>query len=210
MKLSQITTKQQASDIIKNDKMFTAVITQNKKFFYNLALKKKKWFEDNIFSVEDLIQESYISFQKALKTFDPSDDSAATLSTYAYKVISNDLSRKAKKHVKSEHGKESIETALFSIGGGNDMRKTEKDERPLMKFNRYMLVENEVIDKMMMEEAISKLSDVDITILRMKADGKKAPEIAKAVKMDRYTYKKYLYKHLPRLIHHLKQQLGEN
>jgi len=215
LKLSKIRTKDQAQEILNDERLYSKTIKENKNFFYKLVSKKNSWSDDNILSVDDLLQESYISFIKALREFNPSDSKHnASLSTFAYTVISNDLSRKYKNHLKKLKKEDSLQNSLFSIGQqeGGGTFTDDKDERKLMKYNheRYNMVDDEIISKMMIEEITKRLSPVDIKIVTMRADGIKASTIAKAVKMDRYTYKKYVYKYLPRIIHSLKAQVGES
>ena len=89
MKFSEIN-KQTATEALSNNRMFSNLIKDNDMFFEKIIdySRSHKHFPDHL-EKEDIKQELYISFLKALKKF--RTESKCKFSTFAWTVLNNDL-----------------------------------------------------------------------------------------------------------------------
>ena len=89
MKFSEIT-KQIADEALSNDRTFSSLIKDNDMFFEKIInfSKTQKHFPDHL-EKDDIKQELYISFFKALKKF--KSENNCKFSTFAWTVLKNDL-----------------------------------------------------------------------------------------------------------------------
>ncbi len=184
MKISAID-KQTAEKALSNDRVFSSIIKTNDLFFEKIInfSRTRNHYPDHL-EKEDLKQELYISFVKALRKF--KGDRNCSFSTFAWTVLQNDL--KALKHREFKikinetkaidfFPKETLKTEIQLLDIASSLNK-----------NKYDL-EKEIVGRITFEEALSKITSINRKIMEFKISGLKMKQIAEKLKMNLNTLK---------------------
>lgn len=196
--------------IAKNDRMFAQFLRLNENFVHNVVSKvtaqtlaQLKKTDTNL-DYDTLQQVGRLSLHHAMMRY--TSDKSATLSTFAFKVISNDVKRHVNKQLKLRFNEESLES--FSRGENGDS-SSEYDERhfqPLVP--RYGQFEDMILDRIIFEEHFSKFSEEQQQVYRLMALGKTSQEIRKEVGLKRRALRKMCERELPVKIHAMKKAMA--
>jgi len=196
--------------IASNDRMFAQFLRLNEHFVYNIVskvtaatLNQLKKTDANL-DYDTLQQVGRLSLHHAMLRF--TNDKAATLSTFAFKAISNDVKRHVNKQLKLKFNEESLES--FSRGENHDS-SSEYDERhfqPLVP--KYGQFEDEILDRIVFEEHFTKFTDEQQQVYKMLAEGKSTKEIRAELGMKRRALRKMCERELPIKIDAMKKAMA--
>lgn len=184
-------TRERIDEIKSDPRQFNMFIIQNKGFLNSLVLLFMK--KDNP-HYEDMFQEACIGLFKALDKFDPNKKKTASLSTFAYGVIKNDLIQQIKKLNKTRAFESSIESWRRQNSGSPADPMFEYSESHWQPLRRTINVEDEVVDRVAREQHLNKFSDTERRIIILRQQGYKMKEIADILKKNLHSVRSiYFY-----------------
>ncbi len=198
--------------IAANDRMFAQFLRLNEHFVFNIVskvsaatLNQLKKTDANL-DYDTLQQVGRLSLHHAMLRF--TDDKSATLSTFAFKVISNNVKRHVNKQLKLKFNEESLES--FSRGDSNSGdTSSEYDERHFQPLTpKYGQFEEDILDRIIFEEHFTKFSDEQQQVYRMLAEGKSTKEIRAELGMKRRALRKMCERELPVKIDALRKAMA--
>lgn len=190
MKFSEIN-KQTATEALSNNRMFSNLIKDNDMFFEKIIdySRSHKHFPDHL-EKEDIKQELYISFLKALKKF--RTESKCKFSTFAWTVLNNDL-----KLLKNKNFKTIINEKKVFDCFQKDTLKTEIQLLDIASLNQgnnsFYNLEKEIIQKISFEQSISEIDSLNSSIMELKIRKFKMKQIAQKLNLNFNTLK-WIYK----------------
>jgi len=181
-------TQDKIIEIKADPRKFDLFIKQNKGFISEIALKFAKKHDDHF---EDLYQIGCIALFKALDSFDPS---RATLSTFAWGVIRNDLIQEIKRINKKRKFESSIELWAQVDNGNKSYPTYEYHETHWKSMLPIRQMEDSVLNKVMKDQCLEKFSDTERKIIELKQQGYKMKEIAKMLRKNLHSVRSmYFY-----------------
>ena len=199
MKFSEIT-KQIADEALLNDRVFSSLIKDNDMFFEKIInfSKTQKHFPDHL-EKDDIKQELYISFFKALKKF--KSENNCKFSTFAWTVLKNDLIVLKNKNFKiilnefkPEYSDNKISTKTKTKLNGDSLHNlidsnNAIDNLMIKQKSKFFNLEKEVIQKITFDESISKIDSLNRKIMELKIRKIKMKDIAKKLNLNQHTLK---------------------
>lgn len=161
-------TMEEVQRAINCNRTFTKILNDNKGFLESIILNFISRGDQRF---EELYWVAAGSFHKALKRFDPEK---STLSTYAYKVVTNDLLHEIKKDAKIASKETSIESFKYQNSETTDTEYKELD----WHVPNNKLLEDVIVDKVAKEQCLEKFSELERKILELKSQHYTMKEIA--------------------------------
>ena len=197
-------------EIANNDRMFAQFLKQNETFVFNIVskvsgatLSQLKKTDANL-DYETLQQVGRLSLHYAMTRY--TDDKAATLSTFAFKVISNDIKRHVNKQLKVKFNEESLES--FARGEGTDS-SSEYDERHFQPLSgKGGQFEEEILNRIVFEQHFANFTPEQQQVYKLMALGKTTAEIRKEVGLKRRQLRKIYERELPIKIEKMKHAMA--
>jgi len=203
-------------EIANSDRLLSQFLTQNEKFIHNiihqivsklnmpkgLGLKKT---DENLLDYETLQQVGRLSLYHAMKRY--TGDKNATLSTFAYRVIANDIIRHIKKQLRIKFYEESLES--FARGGLENGGGGDYNERHFMPLypSSYQF-EDEILNRIVFEQHFEKFSDEQKLVYRLMALGKTSQEIRQEIGLKRRQLRKIVERELPQKIEKMRRDMN--
>ena len=196
--------RQTVEQALSNNKVFSNLIKENDMFFEKIInfSKTEKHFPEHL-EKDDIKQELYISFFKALKKF--KSESNCKFSTFAWVVLNNDLKVLKNKNFKiilnefkPEYSDNKISTNTktkfnaSSVLGFNDSNNA-IDNLMIKQKSKFFNLEKEVIQKITFDESISKIDSLNRKIMELKIRKIKMKDIAKQLNLNPHTLR-WIYK----------------
>lgn len=190
---------------ITNDKL--KYIKNHPELFTNL-LESNKGFVDGIcrafssknplYDFDELYQEATIALWKSIEKYNPDREDKSTFSTFAHKVIFNDILQVIKKQnkvIKNENYIEDYRNGSSQWEDNNTHKAADyKEEFFIPITSKNTTVEEQVIDSIMRKTQDVVLSKNEREIYHMKFDLKmKLRDIAKKLKINFHTFKVIYY-----------------
>ncbi len=192
LQMKNIRTTAVIKKILKDNMLYRKFHNMNKGFIENIVLSFVKRNDANF---DDLVQEGQISLIKAMRKYN--QNSSTSLSTFAYRVISNDILQAIKKQNKKNYHETSLERFLRITESGEAGEYTE------MYFthdNAYNNFDSKILDGIVREDMFNQFSDLEKNILRLREDGIKLKDIPNHLNISYGLMKELLYqKIMPKL-----------
>lgn len=177
----QFITKEQLKKALKHNKTFEQLLQHNKGFIEKIVLK---YVRRNNNDFESLYWVGASALHKAIKKFDPKREDASKFSTFAYKVIQNDVL----KEVESMNGVNKKETSIEMFKNNHNHEHSEYSESHW--HTRHVVnVEEQAINKVAREQYMQNFTDIERKILDLKAEGYTMPEISQKLNKNFHTLK---------------------
>jgi RNA polymerase sigma factor (sigma-70 family) len=200
-KLNKITVTD-AQEILSSDRKFSIFVKKNSNFLNKLVwtyLRKNSLNDNDSEVFNDVMQEALLSlFQKAL----PKYNGSTKFSTFAYQVIKNDILAFLQKRSRFEADRGSMISLekLKKNKGDEASMSGEYNESIFKNKNKYSF-DDEVINRVDVENKKNKLSSIDHKIYEMRNRGWGRDKICQALDLNIHTYKMYLYgSYFPKMI----------
>jgi RNA polymerase sigma factor (sigma-70 family) len=192
LKLNKITVDD-AQRIKSSDREFSRFIRTNSNFLRKIVwsyLRKNSLNENDSELFEDAFQEALLSlWLKAL----PKYNGSTKFSTFAYRVIKNDVLGFLQSRSKFESNiGQNVSMEKLKKGDANELSGEYKES--LFKQNKTKIsFEDQIIETMDEKKRISDFSAIDFKIYNFRKLGWKRDAIAQALGMNVHTYKAHLY-----------------
>lgn len=199
MKFSEIN-KQVAETALSSNRVFSSLIKDNDMFFEKIInySKTQNHFPEYL-EKDDIKQELYISFLKALKKFRANNN--CKFSTFAWTVLNNDLKVLKNKNFKiivnefkpidsdntASVSKKSKLTSSSDSGFNNSNNII--DNLMIRQNIKFSNLEKEVLQKVAFDESVSKIDSLNREIMELKIRKYKMKEIALKLNLNPSTLK---------------------
>lgn len=194
IKLNNITTLD-AQQILSSDRMFSSFVRKNSNFLRKIVwgyLRKNNLNANDSEIFEDAYQEACLSlWSKAL----PKYNGSTKFSTFAYRVIKNDVLAFLQKRSSFEsHRGQNVSMENMKHKNQKDGDISGEYRESLFKINKTKKsLEDQVIESVDEEKKTKNFSSVDLKIYELRKREWKRDDIAHALGMNVHTYKAHLY-----------------
>lgn len=177
--------------IKKDQTMFSTLVTSNRGFIQNIVRKFN--VPDTDFR-DDLEQEGFISLWKAIDKFNTERADAASFSTFAYRVIYNDILQAIKKRNRITTKEYSLENQKRSFNESEESASEYRENKWKNRPNELLNMEDIILDRLHLEDLQSQLSEVEKRIYKWRIqEALSHKEAAKKCKLNFHTYKLIYY-----------------
>lgn len=194
--ISKVKTKDAAVEILSDNKKFADFLELNKNFMNKII---SKVHDIHVYGYHELYQEAQLSMWEALQKFDPEkrikdNKTPGTLSTFAYHVIMNNVRR----YLNDENRRMSEESSIEAFRkhtDGNSASDNSDYWEENWKTNQGSM-EDEIIDRLDKERAMTHLSEQEKEIFRYRFLEKNPlthEDIARKLNMNPNTYRAIYY-----------------
>lgn len=171
MKISDIKTKDQITEILSDTKKLNDFLKTNKPFI--LKISKKFYYKNCGYEFEDLVQEGYICLIKALNNFNDKYDGLGTFVSFAYIVVHGTVGRMARAANRKQ-------SQLI-------MYDKDVDDKFFDNF------EDRMVEECMVEGFYKELTDVEIQVYQLWSKKISIKEIARELSMTVNSIKHLVY-----------------
>lgn len=189
-------TKQDAQEILADERKFSKFILLNEKFLYKIVsseVNKHSANHDDSELIEDAMNEARLSvWLKAL----PNYDGSTKFSTFSFFCIKNHVSQFLQKRSRTaKHLGEITSIEKFKRGNINDLGAGASEEYREDKWDRSKrnTFEDKLIQKIDYEVAAKQLSERDRIIIYLKMKDTPLLAMSKTIGMNIATFKQYYY-----------------
>ena len=174
----------------KDHSLFNNMVENNAGFIHRIVRSFN--IDDRDFR-EDLVQEGNIALWKAIGKYDTERTDKSSFSTFAYRVIYNDVLQAIKKRNKVNKKETSMEAFTRSYSNDGDEFKEYK-ENNWKKPYEYDHMEDIVVEKVYREQLESCLSPVEKKIYKWRVEeGLSHKKAAEMCELNFHTYKLIFY-----------------
>ncbi len=165
----------QIKELKSDDRKFAIFFNNNKGFIHNLALMFLKKYDERY---NDLFQVGCLGLMKALEKYNPKRKSASSFSTFAWRVISNDMKIEMKKNSRVYYHERLIEDHHRNTAIKPEMMKDYLEERLRNNTKNYDF-ENHILSNVSRDQMIKMLSPIEQQILNLKLNNYSKKEMSK-------------------------------
>lgn len=189
-KISEMT-NERILEIKADPRKFNIFMNRNKGFLSQITLKFARKSDSHY---DDMYQIACIGLFKALDTFDEKSKKAASLSTWAWKVIKNDLLQECQRINKKNAHEHSMEKWKLVESSESTEDSNDYFEAKWKPLRQRLSLEDEIINKISKEQMLNKFSNTEKNIIILKQQGYKMNEIAKILQKNIHTIRSmYFY-----------------
>lgn len=181
-----------------NERLFGRFIKKNDGFIHNII---KKFNLDNEFDYQDFYSIGLESMLKAIKKYNP--EKKVTLSTFAFRVLINDMLQEINKKNKKSSKEISMEVFL------KKSENSETSEYTEVFFKKTTVdFEDDIVTKLMVNDFVNSLETLHQKIFTCRVEKKmKHDDIAKELNLNKHTYKYIWHYHVSPKIKNFSAQM---